>query len=660
MHNTENIVFLYETLKKIKKTDIILYIAVKTIGGNMKKIICFIGELFVDFQAEIAQYFSDHFAENNCEITFMVNFDALVANVLYGEIEKKIMHIPNLNNYDGIIICPDTYAIPGMEEELAFFLMKNAECPVVSLRVRDDRFYSITLGDYDAICQMTEHFIVKHGMKRVCFMTGRMELEDARVRLQAYKDTMAKHGIEVTEGMVFYGNYWRKKGVQAVEWFLSQNKELPQAIVCSNDYMAISVCNALRAKGYRIPDDIAVSGLDDIDEVRYHIPPITSIRASVSSMCSKAMEVLKNIWDGKPQDKQIVIPLEPVYRNSCGCNTEINMQDFRDIYLEKESLQLVLAYTPYLPLDFENADDFDELITSIYLKLSNKSFGTQDDFGILYFCMCDESERHDFQLEKNLSYTDNMHLKAIITSKGIKRCSCRFNRHEILPREYIVSYSPLFVFTLHCKDYCYGYLVMQNADISRFKDLIKPLVFAIGSSLDRIRMYSENKNVQTLREQSYIDELTGIPNRRSMERYIRKMFEQLQHTSQTFCIVSVDLDGLKYINDTYGHLEGDASIKAAAKILDASKPESGIAVRTGGDEFVVMFLSNCENDAVTFIDTINEKVRVNNLQWHKPYELSMSAGYEYCHKNTDILLSMHKADNKMYAVKKAKKKNRID
>ena len=627
---------------------------------KMKKIICFIGELFVDFQTEVAQYFSDRFSENNCEITFMVNFDTMVANVLYGEIEKKIISIPCLDNYDGIIICPDTYAIPGMEEELSNFLAQNAKCPVISLRVRDDRFYSITLGDYDAICEMTEHFIVKHGMKRICFMTGRMELEDARIRLKAYKDTMTKYGLEITEGMVFYGNYWRKKGIQAVDWFISKNDELPEAIICSNDYMAISVCNALAKKGYRIPDDIAVSGLDDIDEVYYHIPPITSIRASVSSMCSKAMEILKNIWDNKPQEKQVTLPLEPVYRNSCGCSCEMKPKDFSKLYLEKESLLLMLGYTPYLPLDFENADDFNELISSVYLKLTNKSFGSPDDFGTMYFCMCDESERHDFQLEKTLRYTDNMYLRAIITPKGVKKYNCKFKRHEIVPREYIASDSPLYVFTLHCKDYCYGYLVMQNNNIAKIKNLIKPLVFAIGSSLDRIRMYSENRTVQALREQSYIDELTGIPNRRSMERFIRKMSEQLHLTSQTFCIVSVDLDGLKYINDTYGHLEGDAAIRAAAKILDASKPDSGIAARTGGDEFVVLFLSNSENDAVCFIEEINEKIRINNKQWHKPYELSMSAGYEYCHKDTDVLLCMHKADNKMYAAKKAKKKNRTD
>lgn len=613
------------------------------------------GELNVDFQAEAAQFYTENIAKYGCEITFMVNFDTTASDFLYGEIEKKIVMIPCLDEYDGIIIYPDTFAIAGMHEEVMDYLNKNAKCPVISMRVQDDRFYSVTLGDHEAICNMIEHFINVHGKKRICFMTGRMDLVDAHIRLNAYKETMAKHGLEVTEGMIFYGDYWREKGDEAVEWFISRNEELPEAVVCSNDYMAISVCNALMRRGYRVPEDVAVSGLDDIKESAYHFPAITSVGNSSSKMCELTLKTFFNIWEGKEQEKVVTMPLTAQYRKSCGCSHEV---DFSRLYDEKEFYYSVMNFIPYMCLDFGNNDDFEEMISSVYFECMRKPYGTDGNIGTVYFCMCDEAEREDCRVENALKYTEKMILKAIVSVEGVKLCDHKFERREILPREFRKLDTPLFVFSLHSKDCCYGYIAVQNENIIDARILMKPLAFSLGIALDKIRMYSENKTVQLLREQSYIDELTKIPNRRSMERFIRRLFENLQYEGCRFCIMSIDLDGLKYINDNFGHIEGDNAIKSAAKILDESKPDSGIAARTGGDEFVVIFPSNNENDAIGYINKVNERIELNNREWEKPYELSMSMGYEYCCKDTDVLLSMHKADNKMYEIKKAKRKNR--
>lgn len=624
----------------------------------MKRVICFVGELNIDFQADLTKSLVAYFSDSGHEITFMVNFDTNSVNAMYGDIEKKIMFIPSLDEYDGIIICPDTFAIAGMDEELSDYLHKNAKCPVVSVRARDERFYSVTLGDYPAICDMVEHFIVHHGLTRICFMTGRMDLEDAHRRLKAYRDTMAKHNLEVTEKMIFKGDYWREKGEEAVSWFIDDALDMPQAIICSNDYMAISVCNALTARGLRIPEDICVSGFDDIDEVSYHLPPVTSIRSSPEAISKTVLETFENIWNGKEQDKSVYLPLEPKYRNSCGCCKELDYSIFKKLYLQKEELLSALNFSPYLGLDFESADNLDDLMYSVHHMLTSKNYGRPDDFGTMYFCFCDDEERQENTAEMSISFTDNMILKYIINSEGVQRCSDKFYRSEILPARYKKKNVPVYILVLHCKDYCYGYIAIQNNDISRFNHLIKTLLFSLGNSLDRIRMFSENQTVKDLREQSYIDEMTQIPNRRSMERFIRKLYEKLERINQPFCIMSIDMDGLKYINDTFGHIEGDSAISCTARILDALKPEYGLVARTGGDEFVALFPSDRFSDASEYIEKIDAAVTNYNADSGKPYELSVSIGYEYCRKGMDMLACMHQADKRMYEAKKAKKKNR--
>ena len=83
--------------------------------------------------------------------------------------------------------------LDAMPEELAELLEREAKCPVVCIRQKDERFSNVLVDDYTAMCDMVEHFIVHHGFKRVCFMTGRLEMYDAQRRLLAYINTMQKH-----------------------------------------------------------------------------------------------------------------------------------------------------------------------------------------------------------------------------------------------------------------------------------------------------------------------------------------------------------------------------------------------------------------------------------------------------------------------------------
>lgn len=629
----------------------------------MARFLCFIGEITVDFQNNLINDLSHICKEKGHEIVFCINFDVSYWNVIYGTYEKKSMFIPDVTQYDGIITCPDTYALDNMDKELSVYLRKYAKCPVVSVRVYDPNLYNILLDDYPAMCNMVEHFITVHGMTRICFMTGRMELKDAQDRLKAYRDTMAKYNIPVNdETMIFYGDYWRDKGNDAVNFFLEKNKTMPEAIVCSNDYMAISVCNALADRNIQVPDEISVSGLDDVEETRYHIPQLSSISAPTDKIAKNAIDLFEKVLAGETPDQITKIPLELQIRNSCQCHKRI---DWKPLQLSlskllniKELYRSSLYFSPYLNLDFEDAENLDALFYSVFRIQNEKSYGTPSDLGEIYVCLFDDSESQNGHEEKNV-FPDKVILKAIISKQlAVKNYDMQFDRADVVPKQFRKVGVPLFVFLLHCKDKCYGYLAIYDDNINTSQELLKTLVFSFGTALERISMYEENQQMQHFREQSYIDELTGISNRRSMERSIRKLYERLERTGESFCIMSVDMDGLKYINDNYGHMEGDEAIKALASILASNLPQYGVASRSGGDEFTVLFPSENEEDAVNYIASVKNSINEFNASAGKVYELSASEGYEYCREGMNLLTCIHSADQKMYAIKSTKKNAR--
>ena len=85
------------------------------------------------------------------------------------------------------------------------------------------------------------------------------------------------------------------------------------------------------------------------------------------------------------------------------------------------------------------------------------------------------------------------------------------------------------------------------------------------------------------------DLLTGLLNRRAFHRILKELFLQGETTLKIAALVMIDLDGLKYVNDTYGHTYGDQYIKSAAEVFVESVPENTLISRPGGDEFYILF-----------------------------------------------------------------------
>nr|WP_288885230.1 GGDEF domain-containing protein [uncultured Eubacterium sp.] len=120
----------------------------------------------------------------------------------------------------------------------------------------------------------------------------------------------------------------------------------------------------------------------------------------------------------------------------------------------------------------------------------------------------------------------------------------------------------------------------------------------------------------------------------------------------------IDVDGLKVINDTYGHKEGDVTIVAVSRTIKMACGAMDVCGRIGGDEFVVV--GRGENFAKIFEDRFNFELEKQNKNLNKPYELDASIGYiTTTPEESDSLIDLvQQADAEMYKVKRTKKNHR--
>lgn len=616
----------------------------------MKKIALFVGEVSAEYQSDVTGGIIEEVRKQGYSLHIFNNFGSYSPNVFHAYGEKSIIQIPDLASYDGVILAGDTFNVEGMYEELTEMLQEHTNCQVVCLRREDPRFPTISAENYAPVCNMVEHFIRVHGFRHICFMSGKREMLDAQLRLKAYRDTMEKYGLPVTEHMVFYGNYWKNMGDQALEWFLEEGKPLPQVIVCANDYMAMSICNALQKRGIQVPEQVCVSGFDDVEEASVSIPALTSIRVNYRDMGRKAVYMLENLWRGREAHEGIdSVEIVSKFRGSCGCAESIDAEAVTKLFHRKEQLQRALYHGSSMHVDLENTDTFRALMNvgRAYISVAR--------FERIYICMCDEQERQEEKAAKMGQYTEHMILRNVMNMKEDIPHEERFLRGELLPEAYRREGEVLYISTLHERNDCFGYVVLTTDSPDDLRYQFQTWIASMSMSLAKLQMYTENQALNEMRQQYGRDELTGIPNRREMERVLQKQYDHLRQSGESFFVVSVDMDGLKYINDHFGHLEGDVALKALAQILAAEQGEAGVAARTGGDEFQICIATQSQGIVESRIAAIRAQIRRFNESSGKPYELSASIGYARCDQCVPLLSCLQQADKNMYQEKSGKK-----
>lgn len=177
------------------------------------------------------------------------------------------------------------------------------------------------------------------------------------------------------------------------------------------------------------------------------------------------------------------------------------------------------------------------------------------------------------------------------------------------------------------------------------------ILMGISFVLDRFEETRETAEREMYKKIAYTDTLTGLGSRLEAE----EAFRSLDTSTDTYIMVSIDLNDLKKTNDTYGHLMGDHFIIDFAKAIQSEKQEEGILSRMGGDEFLLIYLNESEEKVRERIKRVEEKCR--EIGRDAIYDLTFAYGLaistEKTERNAEQIYQL--ADARMYEMKKAMK-----
>ncbi len=180
----------------------------------------------------------------------------------------------------------------------------------------DKSIPSVTLDNYNG-CSSAAEYLVSLGHKRIGFVSGLMDSDICKERLQGYISVIKNNKLTYNKKLIFKGDYFYESGEEAAKYFLSLQNP-PTAIIFANDTMAIGAMKIIQEKGYNIPEDISLIGFDDIEVASRVFPPLTTIAAPIEDMAKKSVKLLLSAIKGQDVEYQhIILPASLIMRSSC-------------------------------------------------------------------------------------------------------------------------------------------------------------------------------------------------------------------------------------------------------------------------------------------------------------------------------------------------------
>ena len=225
------------------------------------------------------------------------------------------------NQLDGLLLTGDI-AYGASSQDLKTFSEYYSSIPIVTQSIKIDGASMFIPNNEEGMRAAVRHLIQDHGYKRIAFIRGIIGQIDAEQRFQAYEDELKANNLRFDEDLVVDGDYTTESGRAAIHTLLDERKLRVQAIVAANDSMAFGALEALQQHGVRVPDDVAVTGFDDLREAQVTGVPLTTVRQSFYTAGKRAVEALLKRINGDTSPQVVVTPTQLLTRWSCGCLPE--------------------------------------------------------------------------------------------------------------------------------------------------------------------------------------------------------------------------------------------------------------------------------------------------------------------------------------------------
>ncbi len=569
----------------------------------------------------------------------------------------NIFHLPDPDKYDGGIMLTNTFNIPDEHERVRNVFHKNG-IPMVSAEIKTPGMTYTGTSNYDGMKELADHLIEKHGVKKIVFVSGIKDNEECAIRKKAVTDSLEEHGLELMD-TVWAGYDYLTATTLTSDW-IDSGRELPDAFVCANDHMALGVMEVLEQRGYKVPDDVIVTGFDNVRESKISYPLLASVSRQWDVMGEHLFRELVNQIEDPNPDYENIYPSYFIPSESCGCKPDPKDLETRMSFMKEQ----YFTYTSHDRLDrffqrlrmattgVESIEDFSDEAAKIW-----KPDILGPDF---YVCVeptfFEEDDEH--YPDRIRGYSDRMGvIFGMKEGKPVRYFD--FDTEEVCPGadDRGEESNTYVIVPLNYMNYVIGYIVIKNNPEVLYDLKVFRAINHADALFMTLRQYIFSQRTNRELKKIYMtDKLSEFYNRTGCEEVIFPYIESGKKAGDSLILLFVDINDMKTINDEHGHLNGDLAITITSKAMRKALPDKFLCGRYGGDEFIAV--GPCDKEPSEYVKMIKEEIKKIIKGIRITFRLSVGIGYKEIGPDDKGTVDdyIKAADEAMYEDKKEEKK----
>lgn len=578
----------------------------------------------------------------------------------------NIYNLVNQTHLDGLILIVNTIYYQDVIHSI-FEYTKTMKIPIVCIDSKQEGMMYVGKDNYSSARIMVKHLTDDSSRQRIGCITGVSFNPESELREKAFQDVMTEERGGYDNNYIYEGNFQYQCGLEAALYWQTCGKPYPDAVFCANDASARGFLHKTLEFGYRVPEDVKIVGFDNTFNGRYCRIPISSMDCALEVLGRRTIEMLKAYFDGSLEKTEIEVTGIPYFRESSGCQSEFIDLDYSLLYkkiTKKTKIdEQYLFWANLMTERFSTCETIDELLEKM------KPFIEQLRCECFYVCftkeqmttlrkglIAPEGDRVGYMLEgypshmyASLRYVEGKYLEPEFFCTG-----------DMLPdieKEHSNRVDYVF-FPFFFKGKTLGYCVVGNCNTMAYNVSFQTWLAILSYAVNNVFLHQKlAKQARELEEIHVRDSLTGVYNRLGFAKYSTPMMQECIRKKGSMMVLFADMDDMKYINDRFGHEEGDRAICAVSSLLSKTCQRGEIVFRFGGDEMVVFATDYDRPDVEDYIARFEQNLAEYN-KTNVLYELRVSIGYDvfWPDETTSMDKCINSADANMYQEKYRRKK----
>ncbi len=608
--------------------------------GKKKIIGLCISAVHTGFKADFVEMLNQEIIRDNFKLIVFNSLLSVYDGSIYDTGASSVYNIVNFDILDCLIIF-DRGLINKQNGIEMIAKAKEKNIPVILINSENEGCFCVSDDYKTSYKSLIRHVIRDHDVRDVFFMGGYRWDPDTLDRLACFKKALGDENINFSDWMVGYGEFRDSGARDEIDRVIKERRKPPEAVFCANDIMAMAVCTRLKELGYKVPKDVIVTGYDGIEEGKYFIPNITTVRRNIEGEAVACANLLKEIFSGKAEKRIIKIPYKVIYNESCGCPSEEDFSDYRERMAE--CMKINRDFSVHEADVFAGADKFlmCDSLPEMLDALVNYNLGDKS-----YMCiksMLFESLSIMYKSNLDIDYSNEY---IILSSESDEEFGLIDDDLKMIvpnAEEWFRDDTVFIVNALYVEDYQYGLYFYKTEDIRYMANRVNRMSRALNLSFGTVYTRMIQKGMQMELEQAaYLDPMTQISNLKGLEKWFEEFSEKSENHTNAVAMAIFKLDKYKYIYENFGVLEIEEVVNIIARVLSGNNGRKKFTARISDDEFALVDYTGDLDDAKSAETILTEAVSAlqsgvenyNSVKF-KDYAVELNVGFTLLNKGWD-------------------------